>query len=87
MRIVWASSSRQGLIYMYLSGLPVRGPGRIAVVLPSDGRLVKSIALDLPGSDSRRDRYNPEGSMMVVMGAVDDQTAVMDAELGILALY
>jgi hypothetical protein len=87
LRMLWASSSAEGLLYVCLTAMPMARGAHIAVIRPQDGGLVKIVRAILPTAVWRRDRYNPEGAIFPSPGAVDDRLVIMDKSLDIVGLY
>jgi hypothetical protein len=86
-RVVWSSASRDGRLYVCLSGLPIAGPAYIAVVEPDSGRLLQVISADLPSLPTRISSSNPTGHIMPSLGAVGDMLVIADQIDGLVVLY
>jgi hypothetical protein len=86
-RVIWASATQGGLLYVCLSGLPISGPAFIAVIEAKSGALQKVIGAQLPAFSKAATGTNPTGTMMPGMGAVDDQLVIADQQRGVIALY
>ncbi len=86
-RVIWATSSSDGLLYVCLSGLSVSGPDYIAVFEPDRGRLLQVIGLDLPSLSTRVSSINPLGHIVSGMGAVGDKLVIVDQMDALMAVY
>lgn len=86
-RMVWASSSADGNIYIRLSVLKFLGPAVLAVINPDTGSLIKTITLNLPTIERKKGPDNPEGVPFFAQGSVTDQLVVVDTAAMVLAVY
>jgi len=85
-RVVWAASSRDGLLFVHLSETPITRPTPIAVFNPTDGRLIRVISAVHPTAEGgpAADDQNPVG--LAYLGAIDDQLIVVYSK-GYVAFY
>lgn len=86
-RMLWASLSNAGEVFVCLSGVPLSKPANIAQFDPMTGHLVKVIEAQLPRLPERVDKYNPDGFIGPFLGAVDDRIVIADGPLGLVAVY
>jgi hypothetical protein len=87
-RVVWATTSADGLLYVYLSDTPASGPGYIGLFEPSTGKLVNVLRVLLPQAEGRRDAtFNPQGYISPTFGAVGDHLVMVDKGMAIVAVY
>jgi hypothetical protein len=86
-RVLWATSSSEGSLYVCLSGVSVTEGVPIAVIRPDDGRLVKVIRALLPTATWRQTRSNSDGIIFPSHGVADDRLVITDSSLDIVALY
>lgn len=86
-RVMWASSSIEGELYVCLSQTPVIGPAEIAVINPASGSLIRVLRAELPKAEMRKRPSNPEGVMSPSMVAMGDGLAILDNGAKVLSLY
>jgi hypothetical protein len=86
LRVIWASGSDDGRLYVCSSELPVSGPVTLGVFDPITGVLVSVPRLTPPVAKRPRNQINTR-EFVPTMGAVGDQTLVLDVGLGLAALY
>lgn len=86
-RMTWAGLSHEGDLFVCLSSVPIGAPRPIGIFNPTTGELLKLLTVNLPQSLERRDEYNPQGHMHPVKGAVGDRLAILDTQVGLLAIY
>jgi hypothetical protein len=86
-RVAWIAVSAKGELYVRLGSVPFGKPTPIAVIDPLSGKLLRVVALVLPRSAERVGQYNPQGFIDDTQRAMGDRLAVLDAEVGLLAVY
>jgi hypothetical protein len=87
-RVMWASTGSNGLLYVALSGLPAAGPVYVAVIEARSGTLQKVLRAELPKFKDEISPANPDGVMFPGRGVVDDQVMMIaDQQKAVLAIY
>ena len=87
-RVIWATTSAAGELYISLTDTPVVGPGYVAVFDPLNGKFIRMLSLELPkGILSRVFDENPGGTMIPLMGSIYERMVIADRDAGVAAFY
>ena len=86
-RIIWATSTKDGFLYICLSGTPMAGPAFIAVLDVMSGILRTVIRAEFPNSNEAISGINVQGTMMPAMGVIDSGLVIADQRGSLVAIY
>ena len=87
-RVIWATTSAAGELYVGLSETPIVSSVYVAVFDPVNGKFMRMLSVERPkGIAFRVFDENPDGGMLPSMGSVYERMVIADPEAGVVAFY
>ena len=87
-RVIWATTSASGELYIALADTLIVGPVYVAVFNPQNGKFMRMLSAERPkGILFRVFDENPDGMMIPSMGSVYERMVFVDPDAGVAAFY